>query len=150
MVSPRILDLPRIGISSVIAAALGLGLAVAFLRHAQSAAHVGPTSATLDEAFSLLVGAALGLALGGALGALSVRRGSRVLSGVLVGMLAYVFVLAPVFVSTDDVSLDEDLNLGGLAFLALLALPLGASAFVGATVGNLVARLSRGGQRTEP
>ena len=147
--SPLLLDLPRIGITSAIAAALGLGLAVVFLRHAQSTPDVGPTSATLDEAFSSLVGAAIGLALGGVLGALSVRRGSRVLSGLLVGLLAYVFVLAPVFVSTDGVSLDEDLSIGGFAFLALLALPLGASAFVGAAVGDFFARLRRGGGHAE-
>jgi hypothetical protein len=144
-VNLRLLDLPRIGIASVVAAALALGLAVAFLRHAQSTADVGPTSATLDEAFSTLLGAILGLALGGVLGALSVRRGSRLVSGLLVGLLAYIFVLGPVFVSTDDVSLDEDLGFGGLAFLALVAVPLGASALIGATVGDLLARLRRGG-----
>ena len=38
------------------------------------------------------------------------------------------------------VSLDEDLNAGGLAFLTFLAVPLAASALVGATVGELIAR----------
>jgi hypothetical protein len=137
--SPARLDLPRIGLATVVAAGLGVGLALAFLRHTQSTRDVGPTSATLEEAFSSFLGAVVGLALGGVLGALSVRRGSRVLAGVLVGLLAYVLVLVPVFVSTDDVSLDEDLSLGGLAFLAFLAVPLGASAFVGATAGDSIA-----------
>ena len=108
------LDLPRIAMATVVTVGLSLGFAVAFLRHAQSTPDVGPTSATLDEAFSLLSGAALGLALGGAFAALSVRRGHPVISGLIVGLLAYVVVLIPVFVSTDDVSLEEDLGLGGL------------------------------------
>jgi hypothetical protein len=142
-VSPRQLDLARIGVASVVTAAIGLGLAAAFLQHSRSTPHVGPTSATLDDAFSILFGAALGLALDGVLGALLIRRGSRVLSGVLVGLLAYTFVLAPVSVATDDISLAEDLSAGGLAFLALLAIPLGASAALGAIVGDFLARLSR-------
>jgi uncharacterized membrane protein YfcA len=142
-VSLRLLDLPRIGVATVVTAAIGLGLAAAFLQHSRSTPHVGPTSATLDDAFSILFGAAVGLALGGVLGALLVRRGSRVLSGVLVGLLAYTFVFAPVLVATDDISLAEDLNASGLAFLALLAMPLGASAAVGAIVGDFLTRLRR-------
>jgi hypothetical protein len=141
------LDLPRIGVASVVAAALALGFAVAFLHRAQSTAHVGPTSATLDDAFSLFAGAALGLAVGGAVGALLVRRGSRVLAGLLVGLVVYVLVLAPVFVVTDDVSLGEDFGSGGLAFLALLAVPLGALAVLGGIVGDLLARLRPDGGR---
>src|SRR3954451_4101008 len=142
-VSLRLLDLPRIGVATVVTAAIGLGLAAAFLQHSRSTPHVGPTSATLDDAFSILFGAAVGLALGGVLGALLVRRGSRVLSGVLVGLLAYTFVLAPVLVATDDIDLAEDLNASGLAFLALLAMPLGGSAAVGAIAGDLLTRLRR-------
>jgi hypothetical protein len=102
---------------------------------------VGPTSATLDEAFSVLIGAALGLVLGGAFAALSVRRGHPVISGLTVGLLTYVVVLIPVFVSTDDVSLEEDLGLGGLIFLAFLAVPLGGAALVGAIAGGSIARI---------
>ena len=89
------LDLPRIGMATIVAAGLALGLAFVFVRHAQSTSHVGPTSATLDEAFSLLAGAALGLGLGGAVGALVVRHGPRALSGMIVGLLAYLVVLPP-------------------------------------------------------
>jgi len=140
-------DLPRVGIATVVAAGLGLGLAVAFLRHAQSTPHVGPTSATLDEASSMLFGAGIGLGLGSALCALLVRRGSPVLSGLIAGLLAYVVVLAPVSISTDDVSLGEDLSLGGLGFLAFLAIPLGAFALVGATTGGSIARILNGRRR---
>ena len=139
------LDLPRIGIATVVAAGLALGLAVAFLRHAQSTPDVGPTSATLEEASSLLIGAALGLALGGAFAALAVRRGPPVITGLIVGLLAYVVVLVPVLVVTDDVSVGEDLSPGGLVFLGFLAVPLGASALVGAIVGGSIARILRRG-----
>jgi hypothetical protein len=147
------LDLRRIGIATVIAAGLGVGLAVAFLRHARSTPDVGPTSATLDDAYSTLIGAGIGLALGGAFCALSIRRGPPALSGLIAGLLAYVVVLCPVFVSTDDVSLDEDLNLGGFVFLALLAIPLGGCAFVGGSAGEAVARIvhrGRGAADTPP
>jgi hypothetical protein len=70
------LDLHRIALATALAAGLGVGLAFAFLRHAQATSHVGPSSATLDEAFSSFLGAGIGLALGSALGALSIRRGS--------------------------------------------------------------------------
>jgi hypothetical protein len=133
------LDPSRVAIGTVVAAGLGVGLAAAFLRHAQGTAHVGPTSATLDEAFSSFLGAGIGLALGSALCALSIRRGSPLLSGLLAGLVAYVFVLAPVLIYTDDVSLAEDLSPGGLGFLAFLLLPFGGFALLGATVGAFIA-----------
>jgi hypothetical protein len=138
------LDVPRVGMASIVSAGLSLGLAVAFLRHAQSTPDVGPTSATLDDAFSMLIGAGIGLALGGALCALFVRRGSPALSGLIAGLLAYVVVLCPVSVSTDDISLSEDLNPGGLLFLAFLAIPLGGCAWVGGIAGEVVRTLHRG------
>ena len=135
------LDLPRIALATALAAGLGLGLAVVFLRHAQASSHVGPTSATLDEAFSAFLGAGIGLALGSALAALSVRRGSPLAAGVIAGLAAYLLVLAPVFVITDDVALAEDLDPGGLVFLAVLLLAFGVFAFLGATVGAFIASL---------
>lgn len=133
------LDLPRIALATGLAAGLGIGLAFAFLRHAQTTSHVGPTSATLDEAFSAFLGACIGLALGSAFGALSIRRGSPLAAGVLAGLAAYLLVLAPVLVITDDVPLAEDLNAGGLVFLAFLLLAFGVFAFLGATVGGFIA-----------
>src|SRR3954468_12806522 len=102
------LDFARVAIATALAGGLGVGLAAAFLRHAQGTAHVGPTSATLDEAFSAFFGAGVGLALGSTLCALSIRRGSPLLSGLVAGLAAYVLVLAPAFMYTDDVSLAED------------------------------------------
>jgi hypothetical protein len=133
------LDLPRVAMGTVAAAGLGLGLAVTLQRQAQGRPHVGPTSAMLDEAYSSFFGAAIGLALGSALCALSIRRGSPLLSGLIVGLAAYVLVLAPVLIATDDVSLAEDLNPGGLAFLAFLLLAFGVFALLGAIVGGFIA-----------
>ena len=133
------LDPSRVAIATVVAAGLSVGLAAAFLRNAGRTAHVGPTSATLDEAFSSFLGAGIGLALGGALCALSIRRGSPLLSGLLVGVFAYALVLAPVLMATDDVSLAEDLSPGGLGFLAFLLLPFAAFAVLGATIGAFIA-----------
>src|SRR3954466_15173551 len=96
-------DLRRIGLATALTAGLSVGLAIAFLRHAKETSHIGPTSATLDEAFSSFLGAATGLALGSAFAALSVRRGSRLAAGVIAGLAAYALVLAPVLVITDDV-----------------------------------------------
>jgi hypothetical protein len=137
------LDLRRIALATAVAAGLGVGLAVAFLRDAQATSHVGPTSATLDEAFSSFLGAGIGLALGSALGALSIRRGSRLAAGAIAGIAAYVLVLAPVLVITDDVALGEDLNAGGIVFLAFLLLAFGVFAFLGATVGRFFASFVR-------
>jgi hypothetical protein len=93
----------------------------------------------------MFLGAGTGLALGGVLCALSVRRGPPALSGLIAELLAYVVVLAPVFIITDDVGLDEDLNFGGLVFLGLIGLTLGGFALLGGTVGGFSARiLNRG------
>jgi hypothetical protein len=125
--------------ATIVAAGLGVGLAAALPRHAQGTADVGPTSATLDEAFSSFLGAGIGLALGSALCALSIRRGSPLLLGLLAGLAAYVLVLAPVLIYSDDVSLAEDLSPGGLGFLAFLLLPFAGFALLGATIGAFVA-----------
>jgi hypothetical protein len=51
----------------VLSGALGLGGAVLFGSWADTGSGVGPTAASLNEAFSNLLGAAIGLALGSAL-----------------------------------------------------------------------------------
>jgi hypothetical protein len=114
-----------------------VALAAVFWRHAGTG-HVGPTAATLDKAFSAFFGACIGVALGSALCALTVRRGSPQFSGLLAGLAACVLVLAPALMYTDDVSLAEDLSPGGLLFLAILLLPFGVFAALGATVGGFI------------
>jgi hypothetical protein len=87
----------------------------------------GESSAALDEAFSAFVGAGIGLALASALGALLIRRCPPLLSGLLAGIAAYVLLLAPALMYTDDVSLSEDLGPGGLGVLGLLLARLASS-----------------------
>jgi hypothetical protein len=122
--------------ATVVAAGLGVALAYAFLRHAESTPEVGPTAASLNEAFSALFGAGIGLALGSALCAISVRRGSRLISGLTAGLIAYVVALAPVFIFTGP----SDASRGEMiAIAAYLILPLGAFALIGAALGRFIA-----------
>jgi hypothetical protein len=128
-------------VASIGAAFLSLGLALALLRYAESTPDPGPTAATLDEAFSAALGAALGLVIGAALGAILARRGSRVVAGSLAGIVAYVGVVAPVFILTrpSHVSLGE--NLETAAYLLILVIPLVvASAVLGAWIAMLMHR----------
>jgi hypothetical protein len=61
MRDPRF-DVRAVVVGTVVAAGLALGLATAFPALTRSdSPDVGPTAATLDEAFSTLYGAALGL-----------------------------------------------------------------------------------------
>ena len=138
------LDLRRIGAGTVVAAGLGVALLVVFLRHAQSTPDSGPTAGALDDGFSAWFGAGLGLALGSALCALSVRRGSRPLSGVAAGVVAYGVVMVPILVLTrpGDMSLGE--ALGTAAFFLV---PAAIFVALGATVGSFVATVVWRGRR---
>jgi hypothetical protein len=133
MRDPRF-DLPVLAIGGLLAAALSVGLATAFLYLSRTSTgpNVGPTAATLDDAFSTLAGAALGLLAGSALTASLTRRGSRMATGILAGFLAYAVVLVPVVVATgpSDVSAGESFG-----FALLLGLPLGLGVIIGSMVG---------------
>lgn len=69
----------------------------------------GPTAAALDEAFSLLYGAAIGLAVGTAFVAFAARSSSGIVTGLLSGLLGYVVVLVPALIASGpgDVSASE-------------------------------------------
>jgi hypothetical protein len=118
----------------VVTAALAVGLAAALLYRSSRSPHVGPTSAALSDAFSQLAGACLGLAIGGFGTAMLVRRGSRLGSGVVVGVIAffvgvvpYSWLTAPSDVSTAD-------NLG---WLVVVFIPAVALVTLGAALGEL-------------
>ena len=132
-------DAPVLVIGGLATAALGVGLATAFLYVSRSSEgpNVGPTAATLDEAFSTLFGAALGLAVGSGIAAGFTRRGSRLATGALAGFLAYVTVLVPIVVATrpSDVGFGESLETG-----LALALPLGLVVIVGSMAGAALGR----------
>jgi hypothetical protein len=127
-------DLPVLAVGSLLTAALSVGLATAFLYFSRTntGPDVGPTAATLNDAFSTLLGAALGLLTGSGLTAYFARRGSRVATGIFAGFLAYAAVLIPVVVLTgpSDVSTGESLS-----FALVLGVPLGLSLIVGSMIG---------------
>jgi hypothetical protein len=79
--------------------------------------------------------------IGAALGAILVRRGSRVLAGVLAGFVAYVGAVAPVFIFTgpSDITLGE--MFGTAAYLVLPVFPLViAGGLLGAWIAMLMHR----------
>jgi len=133
MRDPRF-DIPVLALGSLISAALSVGLGTAFLyiSRTNTGPDVGPTAATLNDAFSTLFGAALGLLVGTGLTAFFARRGPRITTGVLAGVLAYAAVLIPVVVATGprDVSAGESFG-----FALVLGVPLGICVLIGAIVG---------------
>jgi hypothetical protein len=113
-------------------------MAAAFLYHSSHTPHVGPTSAALSDGFSWIAGACLGLAIGSLATAVFVRCGSRVASGIIVGVLAffigvvpYLWLTAPSDVSTADT----------LGFLVIVFIP----AVVLVTFGAAMGQVFRGG-----
>ena len=129
--SGRRLDTPVIAAGGLASGALSLGTALV-LKASGSTEGVGPTAATLSDAFSLLFGAAIGLAAGSASGCLVARTGPRILGGLIAGLLGYALILAPTLIATapSDVSVPESISTAALA--AALVTPF---ILLGATVG---------------
>jgi len=127
-------DVPVLAVGGLVAAALSVGLATAFLylSRTKTGPNVGPTAATLDEAFSTLLGALLGLLVGSGLTAAFARRGSRRATGILAGFFAYAAVLIPVIVLTrpSDVGAGESFG-----FALALGVPLGLGVIIGSMIG---------------
>jgi hypothetical protein len=127
-------DLPVLALGGLLTAALSVGLATAFLylSRTNTGPDVAPTAATLNDAFSTVFGAALGLLAGSGLTAYVARRGSRMATGILAGFLAYATVLIPVVVTTrpSDVSAGESFETA-----LLLGVPLGMGAIIGSMLG---------------
>ena len=92
--SGRRLDVSVIAAGGLASGALALGTAL-LLRASVSTKGVGPTAATLSDAFSLLFGAAIGLAAGSASVAFAARTGPRVLTGLIAGLLGYALSSRP-------------------------------------------------------
>jgi hypothetical protein len=125
--------------AGLLSAGLGVGLAALFDVWATRRHHIGPTSASLDEAFSAFLGLSIGVAAGAAAAAVLVRRGPRISSGVAASFLGYTLVVVPVLFLTaaDDVTTGETAELALL--LAAILVPV---ALVGAAAGDLAARWS--------
>jgi peptidoglycan/LPS O-acetylase OafA/YrhL len=129
----RRFDTPVLVAGGLLSGVLGLGVALLLNSWAQTdSSRVGPTAATLDEAFSLLYGAAIGLAVGAASVAFVARRGPRVLSATFAGLLGYAVILAPALLVTAPSDVSSGETLGIAAFAAILLMP---AVLAGAAVG---------------
>ena len=135
LIPSRRIDAALIVVGGLISGALGLGAAL-LLKSSVDTRSAGPTAAALDEGFSLLCGAALGLAVGTAVVALAARAGPRIVTGLLAGLLGYAAVLAPVLIATrpSDVSTSESISTA--AFAAIIVTP---AILLGAVVGGAIA-----------
>jgi hypothetical protein len=111
---------------------LAVAMAAAFLYHSSTTPHVGPTSAALSDAFSELAGACLGLAIGSFAAALFVRRGSRLGSGIVAGVLAFFVGIVPYswLTASSDVT-----NSDILGWLVVVFIPAGMLVTLGAALG---------------
>lgn len=129
--SRRRLDMPVIAAGGLASGALSLGAAL-LAKALASTEGVGPTAATLSDAFSLFLGAAVGLAVGSASVAFVARTGPRILAGLSAGLLGYALIVTPTLIATapGDVSVPESISAAALA--AALVTPF---ILLGATVG---------------
>jgi hypothetical protein len=125
----------RVAISTAATAGLAVGMAAAFLYHSSRTPHEGPTSAALSDAFSWIAGACLGLAVGSLATAVFVRRGSRLGSGVIVGVLAFFVAVVPYswLTAPSDVSTGDN-----LVVLVIVFIPAVALVTVGAALGEFL------------
>jgi len=130
-------DWQRVVVSIAVTAGLAVGLAAAFLYHASTTPDVGPTAASLDDAFSAIAGVCLGLLIGSAMAGLLIRRGSSLLAGVVAGFVAYWVAVVPYLFSwsSDDVSTAENVD-----FVLLVFVPAGLCAVIGAEIGRVIRR----------
>jgi hypothetical protein len=120
----------RIAISTAVTAGLAVAMAEAFLYHSSNTPHVGPTSAALSDAFSWLAGTCLGLAIGSFAAAMFVRRGSRLGSGIVVGILAFCVGVVPYswLTAASDATTSDNLGWLVIVFIpAVMLVTLGAA-----------------------
>jgi hypothetical protein len=125
-----------IATGGVLTGALGLATALVLQSLLKTDSGVGPTAATLNDAFSLLLGAQIGLGVGTACVAFSAPSNRRILTAVVAGLVGYAIVLTPALIVTgpNDVSVAE--SIGTAAFAAILVAP---PILLGAAVGAAVA-----------
>jgi len=128
-------DLTRIAVFTVLTAAVAVGSAEALLYQSSHAAHVGPTSAALSDGTSAIAGACLGLGVGALAAAACVRSGSRVASGLIVGVIAFLVGVAPYSWLTSPSDVGTGDNVGWLVILFIPAIIL---VTFGAVIGAAV------------
>lgn len=132
----RNVDEQKLAVGAICATVASLGLGLLLAGYAERNEESGATADVLEQAFYFLLGAGAGLLVGSAVAAALARTGSRILTGVLAGLLAYAAILAPIYVLTspEGVTTSE-------AFVTTLLLLIPASAFT--VLGSLIGRLVR-------
>jgi hypothetical protein len=125
----------RIAISTAVTAGLAVAMAAAFLYRSATTPHVGPTSAALSGAFHELAGTCLGLAIGSFAAAMFVRRGSRLGSGIVVGVLAFLVGVVPYswLTAPSDVTTGDSLG-----WLVIVFIPAMTLVTLGAVLGAVL------------
>jgi hypothetical protein len=139
----RTFDGPRMVLSVPITAGLGVAGAAAFLSYYPRANDVGPTAATLGDAFAWILGACVGLLVGSAGTAFFVRGGSRFFSGLFAGVTGFCLGVVPYLLLTtpSDVSLSDALDFALIVFAPGIVFVVGGAA-IGAAFRWLLARHS--------
>jgi hypothetical protein len=115
------LDWLRLGLAILAGGALPVILAIALLRHARATPNIGPTSATLEDAWSEMLGIGVGLLAGSALASILVRWGSPFLAGLTAGLATYALVATPYMFVTSDVGPGETWSYVLLFFFLVFA-----------------------------
>jgi uncharacterized protein YacL len=127
------LDVARTALSALTAAGLGVAIAELFV-HYYPRSNEGPTAAALDDAFTWILGACVGLLIGSFAAALLVRTGSRFVAGVVAGVVGFLVGVVPYVLLTapSDVSFSDSLAFAVIVFApALVFVTAGAALGVG-------------------
>ena len=137
------MDGPRIVLSVLVTAGLGVAGAAAFLHFYPRANDVGPTAAALGDAFAWILGACLGLLIGSAATALFVRGGSSFFAGIFAGIAGFLVGVVPYLVLTapSDVNLSDTLGFALLVFVPGFVF-VTAGAAIGAALQRILSRSS--------
>jgi len=134
-------DGPRIVLATGATAGLSVAIAEAFVHYYPRPNDVGPTGAALEDAFSWILGACVGLLVGSAATVLFVRRGSRFFAGMVAGVAGFWVGVVPYIVLTGppDVSFSDNLGFAVIVFApGLLFVAAGAAS--GAGLRRLLSR----------
>ena len=133
------LDLPVFVTGIVVSAALALGGGFALAGLNRPGNELGPTAATLTDAWNIGMGAGLGLLAGSAIVALAARHGSRAATGAAAGGIACLADVVGFTVATRP----ADVSVGDEAVFVVLAsvfelVPILIGATAGAFAGAIV------------
>ncbi len=121
-------------VALVLGATLGSGAAVALayvLMVGLFNSSASPTGGALTDASHAVLGVSIGLGAAGFIGSAGARRGSRVSTGVLAGIVGHLAIVAPVFAFTTEDSSRLDSYLVALLFLVAFLVPIGLGTLLG-------------------